>query len=64
MVSDIENGTGYSHRNRQGILLNLDQEQEQWLHRQLASRLPDKELSFAELYSAYEEESGTCIGCD
>jgi hypothetical protein len=66
MGSHIEDGADYSHRIRLGVLLNLDQEQEQWdwLHGQLASRLPDKKLSFAELYSAYEEESGTCIGCD
>jgi hypothetical protein len=41
-----------------------DGQQWEWLQRRLAPRLPAHRLCLTELCRAYEEATGTLIGCD
>jgi hypothetical protein len=44
----------------------VDEWCEEWerLHQRLAPRPPEKRLSIADICQAYEEATGTCVGCD
>jgi hypothetical protein len=48
------------------VALDVDRHEEQWewLRKRLAARLQNKKPSVASLCQAYEEATGTCIGCD
>jgi hypothetical protein len=44
----------------------VDEWREEWdrLHKRLAPRPPEKRLCIADICQAYEEATGTCVGCD
>lgn len=56
----------YAEEIRRAVNGRADENREQWdcLRRRLRPRPVEHKINLAEVYQAYEEASGTLIGCD